>query len=364
MKKFLALLLALTLCCGALAGCNGENKPADDPAPEKIVEDDGVMKILLIGHSLGVDSAFMFPDVARNEGMENLVFGFLYHSGCLVAQHVDYAKKNARQYAYYEYDISRDQEWFRADCNGNFTPCPAGAANDIYIEDGSIAQTLQFGIQRHDWDMVILQAGSGESANRRHASQYYAQNPNATLPGYIQELMDYVNENDVEKQSPTKFSWNMVWSSPKDPAVRRESTNQMLQTEYGGSEYAYYQAMSDTLQELVIPTYDWQYIFPAGTTMQNLKSTKLPNAELYRDYAHATDFGRLCVAYTWYCTLTDTPIEDCKIPPMNHKVLLNIAARNTGKDLVLTEEQMNILLECVGNALKNPYAMTQSQYTD
>ena len=364
MKKLLSLLLALALCLG-LCACGGsateDTKPTE---PEKNkVEDDGIMKILLICHSLGVDSIFMFPDVCRNEGMENMVIGFLYHSGCRMAQHVDYAKQNAAQYAYYEYDISTQDQWLRADCNGNFIPCQAGAANDIYIEDGSIAQTLQFGIQRHDWDRVILQAGSGESANRRD-SWYTSHNKQLNLTGYTQELMDYVLENDTEPASTPKFSWNMVWSSPKDPAVRSDSTNLMMMTEYDGSEYNYYLAMSKTLQEVLEPAFDFEFVFPSGTTMQNLKSTKLASAEIYRDSGHVTDFGRLAAAYTWYCVLTGTAIEDCKIPPMNHKVLLDKLAYNTGKDMELTEEYRAILIEAVGNAIKNPYDILPTQFAE
>jgi len=367
MKRYLAFLLALVLCFG-LCACGGntaepeETQPTEPEQPK--VEDDGIMKILLIGHSLGVDSAFLFPDVVKNErGIDKLVVGFLYHSGCRIAQHLDYAKENARQYAYYEYDISTQDQWLRADCNGNFTPCQAGAANDIYIEDGSIAQTLQFGIQRHDWDMVILQAGSGESANRKD-SWYKSAGKELNLTGYIQELKDYVLANDIEPGSVPKFSWNMVWSSPKDPAVRSDSTNLMLLTEFEDSEYNYYKVMSKTLQEVVEPNFEWEYVFPNGTTIQNLKSTKLKNAEIYRDYAHVTDFGRLAAAYTWYCVLTDTAIEDCKIPPMNHKVLLDKLARNTGKDMELTEEYRAILIEAVGNAIKNPYDILPTQFAE
>ena len=364
MKKYLAFLLALVLCFG-LCACGGntaeDTTPTEPDAPK--VEDDGVTKILLIGHSLGVDSIFMFPDVCRNEGMEDMVIGFLYHSGCLVAQHVNYARANAPQYAYYEYDMSKQDEWLRADCNGNFTPCQAGAANDIYIEDGSIAQTLEFGIKRHDWDKVILQAGTGESAGRQ-TSNYYKNEPGKTLPDFIQELRDYVLANDIEPGSVPKFSWNMVWSSPKDPAVRSDSTNLTLNLEFDGSEYNYYLVMAKTLKEVVEPNFEWEYVFPNGTTIQNLKSTKLANAEIYRDYAHVTDFGRLAAAYTWYCVLTDTAIEDCKIPPMNHKVLLDKLARNTGKDMELTEEYRAILIEAVGNAIKNPYDILPTQFAE
>ena len=363
MKKYLALILALALCLG-LCACGGsaeDTTPTEPEAPK--VEDDGVTKILLICHSLGVDSIFMFPDVCRNEGMEDMVIGFLYHSGCLVAQHVNYARQGAAQYAYYEYDMSKQDEWLRADCNGNFAPCQAGAANDIYIEDGSIAQTLEFGIKRHDWDKVILQAGSGESAGRK-TSTYYKNEPGKELNDFIQELREYVLANDCEPGSVPTFSWNMVWSSPKDRSVRSDSMNLTLDTEYEGSEYIYYKAMSDTLKNAVEPAFEWEYVFPAGTTVQNLKSTKLASNEIHRDYAHVTDFGRLAVAYTWYCTLTGTAIEDCKIPPMNHKVLLDKLAYNTGKDMELTEEYRAILIEAVGNALKSPYDILPTQFAE
>ena len=105
-------------------------------------------------------------------------------------------------------------------------------------------------------------------------------------------------------------------------------------------------------------------MFPNGTTIQNLKSTKLASNEIHRDYSHVTDFGRLAVAYTWYCTLTGTDIADCKIPPMNHRVLLDKLAYNTGKDMELTEEKRAILIEAVGNAVKNPYDITPTKFAE
>ena len=212
MKKYLAFILALVLCFGLVA-CGGTTtaEPTPTEPEETKVEDDGIMKILLIGHSLGNDSSFMFPDIYRNEGNENLVMGVLYHSGCRVGQHVDYARQDAAQYAYYEYDIATQNEWLRADCNGYFTPYAPGAGNDVYIEDGSIAQTLKFGIQRHDWDLVILQGGLFESAQIKDA--YFA-GRNLDLKADTKELMDYVLANDCEPISVPQFAWNMTWAYP------------------------------------------------------------------------------------------------------------------------------------------------------
>ena len=363
MKRLLAILLVLCLSAGLFAGC-GEKEPQQPAQQENNlppVEDDGVMKILLIGHSLGVDSAFLFPDICKGEGVENLVVGFLYHSGCLMIQHVDYANANAAQYAYYEYDISKDDGWQRANAYGVFDYCPAGAANDIYIEDGSIAQTLEFGIQRHDWDMVILQAGSSESANYL-GSYYTSRNKELDLPGYTRQLMDYVLSKDIEPRSVPKFAWNMVWSSPKDPSACTESTNKMINDFFEGSELKYYEKMAQVCKDEVAPAFDWAYILPNGTTIQNLKSSTLENKAIYRDYAHVTDFGRYAAAYTWYCTIFGKDITECKLEPVNYKVVLDQFCRQYKKNLELTEEQKQILVECVGNALSNPYQMTQSQF--
>lgn len=365
MKRLLSMLLVLALSVGIFAGCQRapEQPAAQEDPEEKLppVEDDGVMKILLICHSLGVDSIFMFPDICKSEGVENMVVGFLYHSGCRVVQHVDYAKQDARQYAYYEYDISKDDGWQRADCNGNFSYCPAGAANDIYIEDGSIAQTLEFGISRHDWDMVILQGGSIETADRKD-SYYKNNNKELNLTGYIQELREYVLSKDMEPRTVPEFSWNMVWTQPKDRAVRKEDTNALLDLEFEGSELKLYEVMAKNCEEKVVPSFDWTYVFPNGTTLQNLKSSTWQNAKIYRDYAHVTDFGRWAAAYTWYCTMFDKDITDCKLAPMNYKVVLDEASRLLKKDLEWTQEQKDLMIEAVGNALANPYQMTQSQY--
>ena len=364
MKRCFAFILAMTLCF-SLCACG--NDTAEDTTPTEteapIVEDDGIMKILLIGHSLGNDSSFMFPDVARNEGMEKLVIGVVYHSGCRIVQHLDYAKADAAQYAYYEYDISKDQQWQRADCNGNFLPYTPGMANDSCIEDGSIAQTLKFSITRHDWDLVILQAGFWESADTKD-SYYTKNNKELNITGHIQELMDYVNEQDIEKATPNKFAWNMIWSTPADPAARKDSTSQMLITHFRNDDHVLYQAQAKLLKDTIEPAFDWVYVFPNGTTIENLKTTKLADNEIFRDYGHVTDFGRLVAAYTWYCVLTDTAITDCKLAPINHKVLLDGTARAAGIDWVLTEEQKNILVEAVGNAIKSPYDTIPSQYTE
>lgn len=367
MKRLLAMLLALTLAIGIFAGCGNKETAPTQPAKQeqkpneetqKPVEDDGIMKILLIGHSLGNDSSFMFPAIAKSEGEENLVVGVLYHSGCRLVQHVDYLKANAAQYAYYEYDISTDEYWRRADSSGNFHEYVPGTGNDIYIEDGTIAQTMQFGIQRHDWDLVIMQGGLFEMANVKDG--YFTAGKELDHTGYIQTIMDYVLENDIEKGTKPKFAFNMIWGVPMDDAVLTEDTKKRLYENFSGYEEMY-QAMCGVYKDEISSAFDWTYMLPAGTAIENLKTTGLKNADIYRDYAHVTDYGRAVAAYTWYCTIFGKDITECQLNPIYWRVMINSFNRQYQKDMELTQEQKDLLIEAVSNAMKTPYAVTPSQ---
>ena len=121
-----------------------------------------------------------------------------------------------------------------------------------------------------------------------------------------------------------------------------------------------YTEMMRVFQEELEPNFDFAYIMPSGTVMQNLKTTSLQSNQLYRDYGHATDFGRLAAAYGWYCTLTGTDISQCKLPAMNFRVVLDKMLRLQQMDWELTEEQKALLVEAVGNAIETPYAVTPS----
>ena len=363
MKRFLAFLLVLCLSATFFAGCGKTEDPQQpalqDQAPNEeqlpVVEDDGIMKILLIGHSLGVDSAYFFPTIAKNEGVENLVVGVLYHSGCRLVEHVDYLTANAAQYAYFEFDISKDTEWRRANADGSFSVYVPGAPNDTLITNGTIGQPMKFGIERHDWDLVVMQAGVFEAANASDAGLSMDFKTN------IETIQNHVLENDIEPGSVPKFAWNITWTCPSD-AMMNDAYKENLYQNFA-SQREMYETIISTFQGTVSTLHDWEYVFPAGTAVENAVTSKLQAEGVYRDFIHVNDFGRLMVAYTWYCAMFDKDISELEIKPVNYRVLNDEFARLCKEDMELTEEQKNILVESVSNALENPYQVTQSQYT-
>lgn len=358
MKRLLCVLLAMILCVSVFSGCQGgTSQDTVATTTEATVPDDGVTRILLIGHSLGNDSSFLLPQIAKNEGIQDLQFGVLYHSGCRLSQHVSFLKSNAREYAYYEFDLAEDLEWRRADCNGSFHRYGPGMANDTAIKDGSIAQTMEFAIMRQDWDIVILQAGAFEATGKPTTdSNLKTEN--------IQTIINYVLEKDIMPDTKPVFGWNMIWALPSDPDLVKESYENRIASDFDGDHFSLYELGAKTVRDVIEPFYPMAYMMPSGTAVENAKSSYLEDKDIYRDYAHATDFTRMMVAYLWLCELTGKSIDEMKLEGAIPAPMLTDDMMRLGKtDLVLTEAQKQILVESVTNAFANPYEMTQSQYT-
>lgn len=336
--------------------------------------DDGVLKILMIGHSLGMDSTYFTPEVFKEESGQDVVIGTLYHSGCRLNQHVDYLTNNKKEYAYLEFDTSKDSTWRiwqnelgEAGKQNTFVPHTPNGSHDIYIssifnnkpQPFKYAVTMDFGIEQHDWDIVVLQAGVFEAANYDDSNTY---SPNITND--IKTIVNYVKRNDLNPGTTPKFAWNMTWAAPEDKELtNKTSYDTELANGFNNSSAAMHEAIANTLQDIVLKAYDFDYVFPSGTAVQNANVT-LTDKQVYRDSIHGTDFTRLMVAYTWYCTLTGTDITDCDITTISDALEFGedktkyTNVRGDNQDFTLTNEQRHLLVECVNNAISNPYQVT------
>ena len=355
MKKILALCLSVLMLMSLFAGCTQQEQEVAPTEETPKVEDDGVMKILMIGGSLGFDTMYMMPAVLKNEGVENFVTGILYRSAGLKSL-TPYALSGEPEYAYYEFDSAQDQVWRRADCNGSFTNESPDAANDKYIEDGSIAVSAQFGIQRADWDVVMIMSASNEITNvSRDLDMANAD-----------KMMEYVKANDLEPATTPEFGWHMVWSLPVDDTLWNQSRRDWMAKYYPGQDATVmYEDNVRNTKEIVMPAIEGKvkYVFPCATALMNAKTSNLvEDKDIHRDFIHGTDYARLIAAYTWYCGLTDTDIRDCKFGPVYSGIVRDAMLRNTNTDYEMTEELKNLLIEAVENAYKEPFAITQSQY--
>ena len=330
-KRSFAIAMAIFMGLGMLTACGSqpgststtEPEPTDEPAPKQF------MKVLTIGHSLSNDATHMLSLVAAAEGYQ-LTIGSLYYSGCPLYRHVMHLQKDEPAYTLYLSDSS----------NPN-------------APDGLKEVTMKQALRHLDWDLIVMQGGTFELAEEKTFTD-----------GNIQIIQNYVNQH--KKNPNAVFGWHMHWVFPTDPelmALYPYTPNGYVvgYEKFGGGRKELYEAITRCMEKYILTDSTFRCLIPTGTAMENALSSYLTEKDIHRDYAHATDFGRVMAGYVWYCVLRGMDhIAEIKLD----RIPVKYFRSNKGdEDIILTQEDKKLLLEAVNNALKKPLQVTQSQYT-
>ena len=337
LKRILSLVLSLVLVAGSLGACGNTAQPATTtteavPTTEAVQNDDGVLKVLTLGHSLALNATYMLALVAKAEGYENLEVGTLYYSGCPLYRHVQYLQTDAREYDLYTSST--------ADVSA-----PPAKMEDV---------TMREAIRYTDWDIIVMQGGTFELAAKE-----------TFINGNIQTIQNYVNEHKLNPNAI--FVWHLPWAFSTDPDLQNSykgSGNNPYTAgyaPYNNDRTKLYATFLENAKNFILTDETFQYLIPTGTAVENAMTSYLTEKDLLRDYAHAGDLGMYIAAYTWFCKMTGVEkLEELKL------TAIPVAFFRTSTGLVdreLTEAEKLVVLESVNNALANPMEVTQSQYT-
>ena len=337
-KKILTLALSVLLCLGAFAAC-GNTEPAPtttEPGPTEPAEEAKVLKILTLGHSLAVDCGHLMNLIFATEGIgdyEEVKISTLYYSGCPLYKHVNFLKANSPEYNLY--------------VSSTATPDKP----PIIMQQVTMQDALKYDY----WDIIIMQGGVFEIA---HDEKY--------TDGNTQIIQDYVNEH---KANPLAiFGWHMAWATPVDTQLRDKypktpNTYYSSYEAFGDNRTNFYNGISSCVGKYILTDDTFEFMIPSATAFENALSSYLEEKDIHRDYAHASDLGRVIASYTWYCTLMGIDkLDEIKLDAIPIEFLKS--TENKTQDRVLTDAEKAIILESVNNALANPLQMTQSQYTE
>lgn len=315
MKKLFAVLLVcaliLTLCsCGnnqqSTATQPGTTQTPTDPTVDPNydpVNNDKTLKVLAIGNSFSNDTTHFLEDIARAEGFETVLIGNLYIGGCTLETHALNAAGNLPAYKFY---MNYDGEW-------------------ITIEEC----TLDYALKNQDWDIITMQQASTWSGKP------------ATYEPHLSNLIDYVNKTKTNPNA--RLAWNMTWAYQSD-------FEKDMFSQYARNQDVMYHAIISTVQDTVMKHEEFAYIMPCGTAIQNARTSYVGDT-LTRDGYHMSELGRVITSYTWLATFLDEPLTE-------------INFTNVSATLTLTEQDKAMILEAVNNAIANPFAVTNSTYTE
>ncbi len=254
------------------------------------------IKILAIGNSFSVDAMEFLWDICTDAGFRQVILGNLYIGGCTLDTHAGNIQSGSAAYTYYY--------------------------NDNGIWQTTQKTTLDTALVDEEWDIITLQQGSPESG----------------LPSTYSKLSEIIAHINAKKTNPdAKLYWHMTW------AYQAGSTHSGFPN-YNKDQMTMYNAILSTVQDTVLKTEGIDGVIPAGTTIQNLRTSYFGD-KLTRDGYHLKyDIGRYAAGLTWFTALTGVPASSLTETPSFYYRELNI--------------HTPVLSEAADAAVQNPFGVT------
>ena len=286
------------------------------------------MKILMIGQSHAQDTVWLLYDVLKAERPEEEFLVMDVYRSTNLDEHVENIKNRAPLYDCYE------------NCSGQVVHTPNVTITDM--------------IMRENWDLIVFNEAAWNQTQEAHYND-----------GDFAYLIDHIREY---AQEGYQLGYNATWAQPvtkllyaADRRPAPASFRSQFTQYFGGDRLAHYAQITAMMEKYIETNDAFDIVFHSGTAIQYASETHgVPEAEegrsyeLYRDYTHLSDFGRLMVAYQWYAQiygleqLTEVNVD-----------LIPQAMRATSReqafgDVVITEAHKEAILASVNFALSHP----------
>tara|TARA_R110000868_G_scaffold259361_3_gene517183 strand:- start:10767 stop:12398 length:1632 start_codon:yes stop_codon:yes gene_type:complete len=258
------------------------------------------LKVLAIGNSFSQDATEFLWEIADNYGIQDVIIGNMYIGGMDLEGHWANAESNSPSYTYY---LKTNEVW--------------NTSENVSIKDAILSQ---------DWDIITIQQVSGKSGRED------------TYDPYLNNLISYIQ--DIETQKTPRLAWHMTW------AYQQNSTHNDF-VHYNSDQLTMYNSIINTVKDVIEPNENISFTIPAGTAIQNIRSSYMGD-KLTRDGYHlSVDRGRFTAGLTWFKTITEFDIS-------------NITYRPIG----VSELDLEAIKESVNNTFQVPFEITASTFTE
>lgn len=325
MKRFFTLVLIAALAFSILGGCgnNSTGETTQPPAPTQSPEEEKVLKIMIIGNSHSNDTFWLLQKAFADQMPDQkIVLGIMYYSGCSVSKHVKFTTENQNVY---DYHCNIDGVW--------------KSTAEAHMDTGLYDQA---------WDIIVFQGGRGDTNNE------YSLTSRRALEQIVAERVE----------EPYKMMWQITWPSPSDPTFFSEDYPvqppagwaEYLQTNFDHDIFKQFDTMTDRAKTYLVTDETYEKVISSGAGIVYAYAVLgVPQADLWRDYTHLTDYGRLIAAYSFYAQFTGNAVSEINIDVIP-AALRQKRFRAEG-DLIVTEEMKQVIIAAANHALEEPWTV-------
>ena len=310
-KRFGAIILAfmimLALIPAAIPGVL-----AAEAAPQK------TFKVFFIGNSYTDDTVAYLYDIAYAAGYRDVIVGAATIGSASIESHYNNAVNGQAKYTYSK---TKDGK-----------------------KTSSANQGFRVMLQDEDWDTVILQ----EQSSRAGQPVYYDQNGRLTgLIEYIRETMKAESTAspadlpDGAEKPEARIGWFMTWAY----AEGHETPGFDI---FGKDQMTMYNAVANAVKTNIEGRDDIDFIVPAGTVIQNARTSYLGDT-LNRDGTHMViPNGRYLAGLSAFRAITGDSLYNYASAP--------------GSIKNLSPGHWPMFQDAVEDAFRTPYDVTASRY--
>ena len=312
MKKRLISLFILLLSF-ILVSCKTVEEKNIVPLPEKEVITENVnqlpkdsIKILAIGNSFSDDAMVNYMyGILKAFGVNEIILGNMYIGGCTVETHYYNAINDSPNYIYRKNDSTSDNP-------------------GVFVNTANMK--LSDALKDENWDLITLQQASHDSG---------------MVSTYKLDQINYIFDLALKttKNYKIQFAWHMTWAYHKN-------TGHSAFPKYNNDQMTMYEAICGCVNQNIINNDYVNFVIPAGTAIQNARTSYLGDNLTEGDGYHLNTLGDYIAGLTWILKYTGWDIND-----------LNM-------DLVPSQfvRDIEVIKESCVNAIKNPYSVTESIY--
>lgn len=304
-------------------------KPATIPAKPLVDVKKEELSVLIIGNSHSIDAFWLLYQAYMDQHPDtDLCVGILHYNGAAIDEHVAFLESGEAVIRYYKND------------NGHWK-----------IKYNVTAEAV---LTDQPWDVIMMQPAKEDLADETlNRDGRYA----------LAEAVDrYV-------KSPHEFVWHVSWPSPNDETffspdyVRQPPVGykDKLTRLYGFNPVTQFSLMTEMTRKWVLqdPLYS-NAVCAGASVMHALLTQGMTQLDLWRDYTHLSDYGRLMVGYAITAQLTGQPIKQVGIDviPISWRHKQN---KSQGPQ-ALTEKMKQVIVEAANYSLKDPWHIPPQNY--